>query len=625
MSKKLYEENHIRAIANAIRAKNGSTSSYTVGEMAAAIESIPSGGETIPLDVTMDGVYEAPEGVGYSPVNVNIAPGSTYGIWGSYTDKDGKFVKGEDWPDLAAYPLNDNEAWILYDRDLGNRLAFWRIYFSGTIRIERGHDNNGTFVVDKAYEGSFPNGSYLGCIFDDTMPKYPILHITASTQLQQLYSNSSITTSTIYNATKWLDNDPGTYSTTWVIPQTPVLWRRAKVPYGTAMNLLSYFVVCDELVDWHTKVTGNFSLASMYSADYALVKIHWPNHGMAKHITSLASTFNGCYSLSDINIDTVGLISNICTNLSSAFASCYCWPGEIDVTDWDTSKVTTIGSCWSNLRAIKRIKGIEDLKFPAVTTFSSCLYGLWNLTQNEDRVLDLSGWFETRTATSWPTSAASMFYDLRCIRVLNIDKFNFSNATTCSTLFGNAYNLKRIEGNFVPPSSKCTTALQVWQYCCSLLDLRLEGWDFSHCTGLYGTFCGIYSIPKLDLTVAQMPIVNSTTSSSTAYDYVFRYDYLLWYLDASNMDMKYNQTTHANLFGNCPNLRDLYPPKNLGYGNRAVTLSTSTALTRESLLRVIDSLATVTAATTLTLGAINLAKLTTEEQNVAKAKGWTLA
>lgn len=44
MANKLYEENDIQAIANAIRGKNGSTDTYMVSEMATAINDIPSGG-----------------------------------------------------------------------------------------------------------------------------------------------------------------------------------------------------------------------------------------------------------------------------------------------------------------------------------------------------------------------------------------------------------------------------------------------------------------------------------------------------------------------------------------------------------------------------------------------------
>lgn len=44
MSKKLYEESDVQAIADAIRAKNGSTDKYTIAEMAQAVTDIPSGG-----------------------------------------------------------------------------------------------------------------------------------------------------------------------------------------------------------------------------------------------------------------------------------------------------------------------------------------------------------------------------------------------------------------------------------------------------------------------------------------------------------------------------------------------------------------------------------------------------
>lgn len=44
MAKKLYEEANIQAIAAAIRAKNGLTTTYTVSEMAAAILALSTGG-----------------------------------------------------------------------------------------------------------------------------------------------------------------------------------------------------------------------------------------------------------------------------------------------------------------------------------------------------------------------------------------------------------------------------------------------------------------------------------------------------------------------------------------------------------------------------------------------------
>lgn len=48
MSKKLYEESDVQAIANAIRTKNGLTDTYTVSQMAAAISAIEAGGGGLP-------------------------------------------------------------------------------------------------------------------------------------------------------------------------------------------------------------------------------------------------------------------------------------------------------------------------------------------------------------------------------------------------------------------------------------------------------------------------------------------------------------------------------------------------------------------------------------------------
>ena len=53
--------------------------------------------------------------------------------------------------------------------------------------------------------------------------------------------------------------------------------------------------------------------------------------------------------------------------------------------------------------------------------------------------------------------------------------------------------------------------------------------------------------------------------------------------------------------------------------------ASGTALTHDSLMSIINNLATVTTTQTLTLGSTNLAKLSSEEKAIATNKGWTLA
>ena len=47
MANKLYNDTSVKAIADAIRAKNGTTNTYTIGEMAGAINDIPTGGSDV--------------------------------------------------------------------------------------------------------------------------------------------------------------------------------------------------------------------------------------------------------------------------------------------------------------------------------------------------------------------------------------------------------------------------------------------------------------------------------------------------------------------------------------------------------------------------------------------------
>ena len=81
MSRAMITESYLTDIADAIRAKNGSSDTYTPPQMAAAIEAIPTGGDVDveALSVTQNGTYTAPTGKAYSPVTVNVSGGGGSG------------------------------------------------------------------------------------------------------------------------------------------------------------------------------------------------------------------------------------------------------------------------------------------------------------------------------------------------------------------------------------------------------------------------------------------------------------------------------------------------------------------------------------------------------------------
>lgn len=82
------------------------------------------------------------------------------------------------------------------------------------------------------------------------------------------------------------------------------------------------------------------------------------------------------------------------------------------------------------------------------------------------------------------------------------------------------------------------------------------------------------------------------------------------------------RSTGNNMMIDCVSLRDV-KIKNLGL---AINLSSCYSLSRDSLIYLINNLQTITSGSqTLTLGALNICKLTTEELAIATTKGWVIA
>lgn len=110
MANKITDTNNYSAIANSIRSKLGTQSTYTPSQMAAAIDSIPvTDIET--LSVTDNGTYTAPTGTAYNPVTVNVSGGSSSKEPNAvnFYDYDGTIVdsySASDFLALTAMPEN---------------------------------------------------------------------------------------------------------------------------------------------------------------------------------------------------------------------------------------------------------------------------------------------------------------------------------------------------------------------------------------------------------------------------------------------------------------------------------------------------------------------------------------
>lgn len=161
---------------------------------------------------------------------------------------------------------------------------------------------------------------------------------------------------------------------------------------------------------------------------------------------------------------------------------------------------------------------------------------------------------------------------------------------------------------------------------CSLLE-NIEGLNISQIkdTRFMFQYCDkIKEIPQID------------TSNVTNMYYMFAQCSLLETIPRLNAN---NVITISDVFYKCSNLKNLGGFENLGmayeisqsanYGDYTLNLSSSTKITHDSLMNVINNLYDIKTkgcnAQKLILGTTNINKLTSEEIAIATEKGWTIS
>jgi surface protein len=132
----------------------------------------------------------------------------------------------------------------------------------------------------------------------------------------------------------------------------------------------------------------------------------------------------------------------------------------------------------------------------------------------------------------------------------------------------------------------------------------------SNVTDMSWMFSNCKSLISLDIS-------NLDTSNVTKMNRMFANCNSLEVLNLSNFDAS-SVTDASYMFYKCTALTDFIAPRNISV---SIDFSYCTKLTHDSLMSIINNLATVTDKT-LTLGATNLAKLSEEEKAIATNKGW---
>ena len=165
MAQKLYEESNIQAIANAIRGKNGLTTTYKVSEMAAAITAIEGGGST-PIEPPVgDGktrIYIHLEDGRTSPM-LGICPNGTVTVdWGDGTESNtltGTSVTMVKWTPTHNYAAaGDYVISLTVDGSAGLAGANDTHNCSYLLRYSSGADSRNYVYINAIYKIEIGNG-----------------------------------------------------------------------------------------------------------------------------------------------------------------------------------------------------------------------------------------------------------------------------------------------------------------------------------------------------------------------------------------------------------------------------------------------------------------------------------
>ena len=187
-------------------------------------------------------------------------------------------------------------------------------------------------------------------------------------------------------------------------------------------------------------------------------------------------------------------------------------------------------------------------------------------------------------------------------------------------------------------TSKGTIFKGMFRYCRTLnsapaLDTS-NGTDFSY---MYSSCNKLNSAPALDTSngtnfsymfgdcfaIKTAPALD--TSNGTNFSSMFAYDSIITTIPQLNLTKATSSSSLSNMFISCSALADLNIVGTINATGLNVQYS---PLSHDSLMSIINALADKTGVSgtwKVTLGATNLAKLTTDEIAIAEGKGWTLA
>ena len=314
--KKLYPEESVQAIADAIRAKKDlqidKAGKMRIADMAKKISGIRLG----------------------CPINVSMHM------------QDGVWVRPDGWRDLDALECGEDELYMTFDASSRIDDPFCSFVISGA-------DYTVTIGSQSWTKGA---GSTFQYTFTDSDGTYPLVHVKA---------DGHITSFAFVGYT--------TNGRTYSRKQNPLVERIGDVyDYGGGSGWGTYYLEREKVV---RHACASRSLAELWSCNYSLQSLDvsgWDTTNWA--VTSLQQTWYNCYSLQSLDVSGWDTTNWAVTSLQSTWYCNYSLQ-SLDVSGWDTTNwnVSSILCMVYELRSLRKLD-LSFLDMSKITEWTNSSY-----------------------------------------------------------------------------------------------------------------------------------------------------------------------------------------------------------------------------------------------------------
>ncbi len=257
--------------------------------------------------------------------------------------------------------------------------------------------------------------------------------------------------------------------------------------FGSVIQSISMFNGCkklqylDDLSGWDMRNVND--IGYMFTSCQSLTALEGIGEWQFENLELATTLFKDCKSLTELDIADWD-VSKVKT-FNSMFSSANQNTGNmqlksLDISKWDTSSATTMGWMFYGCGQLTEIK-FNACAMPNLTTVSHMFADCFKLEK-----VDFTGW-----STPNLTCLDGIFNDCRVMKTVDLSMFDTSKVREFSQMFEACYSLERVVGleNFVTTSGHDFS--EMFSGCGSLKELNLSSFDTRNADPAYGTYAGV--------------------------------------------------------------------------------------------------------------------------------------